>query len=56
MKTFYWVLGIIFLTFISYYAFYAGWFLLRIFIGLMFITIFSFAFWLGTKSTKNNEK
>lgn len=55
MKTFYWILAIIILGFVGYYAFYAGWALLKIFIGLMFIAVFAFGIVVGriSKSGKN---
>ncbi len=55
MKTFYWILAIIILGILGYYAFYLGWALLKIFIGLLFIAIFAFGFWLGRITKKSNK-
>lgn len=57
MKTLYWILTIIILGFVGYYAFYAGWALVRIFIGLMFVAVFASGVVVGQISnSRRNEK
>lgn len=47
MKTIIWILAIIILGFLGYYAFYLGWALMKIFIGLAVIGVFALGFYLG---------
>jgi len=46
MKKILLILAIIVLCVLGYYAFYLGWALLKIFIGLLFIAVFGFGFFL----------
>jgi hypothetical protein len=52
MKKILWLLGIIILGFLGYWAFSLGWILVKVFIGLMFIAVFAFGVWIGHISTK----
>lgn len=55
MKTLYWILALIVLAFVGYYAFYVGWALLKIFIGLMFIAVFAVGIVVGRISNSNRR-
>jgi hypothetical protein len=52
MKKIYWLLIIIILGFLGYWAFSLGWILLKVFIGLMFVAVFAFGVWIGHITTK----
>ena len=47
MKKIHWLLIIIILGFLGYWAFSLGWILVKVFIGLMFVTILAVGIWVG---------
>lgn len=55
MKTLYWISAIIILAVFGYFAFYLGWALMKIFIGLGVIALLVLGFYIG-RITKKNEK
>jgi len=51
-KTILWFLIIVVTCILGYCAFYLGWILVKVFIGLMFVAVFAFGVWIGHVFTK----